>query len=390
MKKLKIILATLLTFIGFGIIVWFLIRGFFYEGFISAKSTINLTKSAQVGDFIGGFVGAIFTLVGILLLYETLSLQRQEFTESRKVFIKQQFDNTFFELLDLYKENLNQLKCYNFFGEELNGKAFFEHQKLQLSNSFNPSNTLSKNRKNAVIDFQKVYVNYEHYLSTYFRTLYRLYSLIDNSGLEEIDKSAYSKILRAQLSYSELFFIRYNAMTEQGLQSRYFINKYNILKHLSNFYLLEFKDWWSKIDDFEKNGLGTIFKEVKSVLIEFLTDEGADAISKDYKSGRYRLTLESENRNYFNINLIKDNNKTGAAVDISNGFERFTIEELENLLKCILKEFIIHSNFNEYNIRRELDFTFNVSNDNNIDNIMVGVTNTSNNPIIISYWDQKN
>ena len=98
MKRIKIILSITLTIIGFLIIVWFLIRGFFYEKFISLNSTINLTNSAQIGDFIGGFVGAIFTLVGILLLYETLSLQRQEFIESRKVFIKQQFDNSFFEL----------------------------------------------------------------------------------------------------------------------------------------------------------------------------------------------------------------------------------------------------------------------------------------------------
>ena len=256
-----------------------------------------------------------------------------------------------------------------------------------MSNSFIPSNTLSKNRKNAVIDFQRVYVNNENYLSTYFRTLYRLYSLIDNSEISEEDKADYSKILRAQLSYSELFFIRYNAMTDQGNQSTYFINKYNILKHLSNFDLLEFKDWWSKIDDFEKNGLGTIFKEVKSVLVIFLSDKSADMISKDYKNGRYQLTLESENRNYFNIKLSKYNATRGQQIDISNGFEKFSIEELENLLKCILKEFIIHSNFNEYNNRRDLDFTFDVTNENNIDYITFGVKNKKNEPIVISYWE---
>jgi hypothetical protein len=387
MKKIKIILATILTIIGFGIIVWFLIRGFYYEGFISTEKTINLTNSAQVGDFIGGFVGAIFTLVGILLLYETLSLQRQEFSESRNVFIKQQFDNSFFELLKLYKENLNQLNCYDLFGEKLTGKDFFEYQQSQMNISYISKNTLSKNRRKAINDFQKVYVNNENYLSTYFRTLYRLYSLIDYSDLTDLDKAEYSKILRAQLSYSELVFIRYNAMTDQGQQSTYFINKYNILKHLSNFDLLEFKDWWSKLDNFEKNGLGTIFKEVKSVLIVFLSDDNIDKISKIYKRGRYELILESENKNYFNINLIKDNNKIGQGFDISNGFEKFTIEELENLLKCILKEFIIHSNFNEYNNRRDLDFTFNVTNENNINSITVGVKNTKEEPIIISYWE---
>lgn len=385
--RYKIILSTVLTVIGIGIIFWFIIRGFFFEKFISTETDINLTNSAQVGDFIGGFVGTIFTLVGILLLYETLSLQRQEFSESRKVFIKQQFDNSFFELLQLYKENVKQLKCYGYLGEELFAKDFFSHQKTLMGVTFVTTNRLSKNRKNAIIDFQKVYVNHENYLSTYFRTLYRLYSLIDNSNIDENDKADYSKILRAQLSYSELFFIRYNAMTDQGRRSTYFINKYNILKHLSNFELLEFKDWWTKLDDFEKNGLGTIFKEVKSILVDFLTDEATDAISRKFKNGRYEFILESNNKNYFTIHFKKDNSKPSHIIDISNGLDKLTIIEIENLIKCILKDFIIVNNFNEYNNRRDLDFYYDVTITNNINDINVGVRNTKNEPLRITYWE---
>lgn len=388
MSKFKIILSTFFTILGISIIIWFVSRGFFYENFINTNYKIDLTNSAQIGDFIGGFVGTIFTLVGVLLLYETLSLQRQEFSESREVFIKQQFDNSFFELLQLYKENVKQLKCFGYLGEELSAKDFFDHQKTLIGNSFVTIKSLSKNRKNAIIDFQKVYVNHESYLSTYFRTLYRLYSLIDNADINESNKASYSKILRAQLSYSELFFIRYNAMTDQGQQSTYFINKYNILKHLSNFELLEFKDWWSKLDDFEKNGLGTIFKQVKSILVTFLTDKETNAISRKFKNGRYELILESENKTYFTVNLLKDNTINSNIVDISNGLDKLTIEEIENLIKCILKDFIIVNNFNEYNERRDLDFYYEVTNQNNIDSIKVGVKNTKKEPLRITYWQR--
>ena len=385
-NRYKIILSTILTFLGIGIIIWFLIRGFFYEKFISTEENINLTNSAQVGDFIGGFVGTVFTLVGILLLYETLSLQRQEFSESRKVFIRQQFDNSFFELLRLYKENVQQLKCYSYIGgEALIGKDFFEHQQKLMGINFVPTNRLSKNRKNSVIDFQKTYVNHENYLSTYFRTLYRLYALIDNSEIEEVDRVNYSKILRAQLSYSELFFIRYNAMTEQGRRSTYYINKYNVLKHLSNFELLEFKDWWSKLDDFEKNGLGTIFKEIKAVLVTFLTDNKNDIISRKFQNGRYEFILESSNKNYFTLNFRKDNSQPSCYIDISNGLNKLTIVEIENLIKCILKDFIIVNNFNEYNNRRDLDFYYDVTNSNNIDDVKVGVRNKKEEPLRITY-----
>ena len=95
-EKKRIYLSVTLAIFGGLTIVWFLFRGFFIEDFINPTGTINLDKSAKFGDFIGGFVGSIFTLVGIVLLYETLYLQRKEFEESRKVFETQQFENKFF------------------------------------------------------------------------------------------------------------------------------------------------------------------------------------------------------------------------------------------------------------------------------------------------------
>ena len=41
--------------------------------------SINLEKSAQFGDYIGGFVGSLFSLSGFIFLYLTFKEQRDTF-----------------------------------------------------------------------------------------------------------------------------------------------------------------------------------------------------------------------------------------------------------------------------------------------------------------------
>ncbi len=48
------------------------------------KGKTLLDKTAQVGDFIGGFVGSLWSLTGVLLFYLALKLQRKEFKAQRK------------------------------------------------------------------------------------------------------------------------------------------------------------------------------------------------------------------------------------------------------------------------------------------------------------------
>ena len=107
--SIRVWLSIIATVIGISIIFWFIIRGIWYENFINIKTPIDLENASKIGDFIGGFVGVIFTLVGVILLFETLVLQRKELTDSRKVFERQQFENKFFSLLNLYQEILSTL-----------------------------------------------------------------------------------------------------------------------------------------------------------------------------------------------------------------------------------------------------------------------------------------
>ena len=66
-----------------------------------------LEKSAQVGDFIGGIVGAIWALTGVLLFYATLRLQSRELAENRKHFQISRLTEIIYKQLDLFNNQLS-------------------------------------------------------------------------------------------------------------------------------------------------------------------------------------------------------------------------------------------------------------------------------------------
>ncbi len=63
--------------VGIVISIYFTISSF-CDGFrIYGKADIDFATTGQFGDFMGGVVGTIFTLVGNVLLFYTLRLQRE-------------------------------------------------------------------------------------------------------------------------------------------------------------------------------------------------------------------------------------------------------------------------------------------------------------------------
>lgn len=388
MRKLYLVLAFIFTLFGIGILIWILWRGFRYEGFIDSSKPLDLSISGLFGDFIGGFVGTIFAFVGLLLLYETLALQRKEFSASKSVFVKQQFDNTFFELIKLYNSIVEGISIVDPTNnnQRIVGKKFFDSEMERMQNSFTTQRALSLSRKNAVNDYQNFYVSHKNITSVYFKTLYRIYCLIEYSELSIKDKRTYAKILRALLSESELFFIRYNAMTEYGRKSGRYLNKYNILKHLSHFELLEFKDWWTLVTPIQRNGLDFVLKEIKEVINSLLKNPGFKMIPRHYKKGRYIIeVLNEEDSSAFSIIIIRDISKTSIQSSVVDGFDLFSDQQLENLLTCFVKELVISSNFNQFNNRRNLEFFEEIETNGTISTIIAGVkNNTGENLMVLS------
>ena len=69
--------------VGLIVFLWFLLS--LNSDFnIFGKGKIQMAETGQVGDFIGGVVGALWALTGVFLLFVALRLQRKEFKAQRE------------------------------------------------------------------------------------------------------------------------------------------------------------------------------------------------------------------------------------------------------------------------------------------------------------------
>ena len=81
----RLIFWSAIVLMSFGIvIICYLLLGLSNSFSIFGNDEILLDKSAQVGDFIGGLVGALWSLSGILLFYLALKMQSKEFLAQRE------------------------------------------------------------------------------------------------------------------------------------------------------------------------------------------------------------------------------------------------------------------------------------------------------------------
>jgi len=338
----RINISRWLVILGLVIILWFLFRGFFYDNFINLKEKISLDNASKIGDFIGGIVGAIFTLVGIVLLYETLSFQRKELKESRQVFEKQQFENTFFGLLNLYKDIVQSIHIEDFIGQTYTGQDFFVKKKDECYDSFQYTNSIFKNRKIAIDTYVNYYTENKEQIAHYFRTLYRIFKTIDTSNFTPKEKMFYAKIVRAQLSESELFFINYNACTQAGKNFRELIVKFNIIKHLPLLEKLEFKEWKEKLTQEKVNSINIVFMG----LIEYFRfNNQKNEYYKTFLKGKYAIKGKNEG-SIISLRVYKNNNVTPSNhLQSGYGLDDFTDNELEKLLKAFFIETFKNGNY---------------------------------------------
>lgn len=337
---------------------WFLIRLLYFEGYWNPKNNINLTGSGQIGDFIGGVSGTLFTLVGVVLLFETLALQRKELSESRIVFEKQQFETTFFNLLNLYQELVKSLHFdfTDLYGEKIySGKDFFAQQRKKIYDDFVPVDSYSKNRKNSKIKYIEFYTSTKEQTAHYFRTIYRIFRFINTSKFSEEEKLHYAKIVRAQLSESELFFLHYNAYTEYGAKFRKLINEFNILKHLPTLEKLEFKNYAGELEQMQRNSVGIVLDDLHGFMKASL--KTSEYNHKSYLTGAVTFKITSENPSTVKLVIIKRDNYTiSPQYQQGFGLNNFDNERTAKFITDYLTDLIMYSNYFEYN-GKDLIFT---------------------------------
>ena len=271
-KTSKILMWTGIVIFLIGIILFF-----WNDTLFQTENQIKSDKVGQFGDFVGGLIGSLWALAGVILFYvalkeqkadietnrevlktqvvalekqiEEFELQRQEleltrqvFTEQRDTLKLQQFESTFFSMLNLHHQIVEGIdidttkggEFYSFTKEKdvtLTGRDcflfFFQEFNEIYANWYNEKNELHRIEK-AYIQF---YTNHQTDLGHYFRNLYNILKFIHKKNLG--DKFFYTNLLRAQLSSSELLMLFYNCLSKFGNKKfKPLIEEYHFLQNM--------------------------------------------------------------------------------------------------------------------------------------------------------------
>jgi len=284
-SKRLLIAGVLLLVIGFVLFIW-------NDWSLSTNEKLKADKVAQFGDFVGGLIGSIWALAGVILFYVALTeqrkdfatnrqvldaqtdalkqqirefeLQREELSETRKVFKiqsetlkKQQFESTFFNLLNLHHgivssiDLLSKEKKYGIIEARRMGlRPGAENEQVEKITTGRDCfvkfckgfrNEYRKLREDipelGELDivkqaYKNYYLNHQSDLGHYFRNLYHIFKFIKNS--DEKNKKRYTSLVRAQLSNDELFLLFYNCISEYGNKKFLpLIEEFHILKNLN-------------------------------------------------------------------------------------------------------------------------------------------------------------
>lgn len=294
MKQNKLLkLAFIFSVLGIILMIYFACDSSFNDW----NWELNPELASQYGSFISGIIGSLFTLVGFLLIYETLRQQRIDFE-------KQQFEARFFELVRYHRENVQLMtykSAYSKEGETTTGRQVIVELKKQCNDIIKDIKVLlpktklqtdkqyteeilkiailifyygvSLRTKNTVLKILNKYIpddkeriikelrkkktkynakivfygGHQSKLGNYFRHLYHTVRFVDSiKFLNDSEKKGYIKILRSQLTNYEQAIIFYNSLCPLGNEWRVkgYILKYEMVKNLPPDFLGEIDYSW--------------------------------------------------------------------------------------------------------------------------------------------------
>jgi hypothetical protein len=226
---------------------------FMLDGIKFWKFKLTIPDYDTLGPFIEGITAPFLSIAAFILLYLTYKSQKQELTDSKEILRqqnatqqKQQFETTFFNLLNLHHTIVNSidLKISTKHTNQWEGKHWYEteikHGRDCFLTFYEGFETAYKRQKREDLSdkeltiVKKAYYNFfgkhQYDLGHYFRNLYHIIKFIKKSDIQE--KQMYVSLVRAQLSSHELLLLFYNCVSDYGLKFKPLISEYHFLKNM--------------------------------------------------------------------------------------------------------------------------------------------------------------
>lgn len=370
--------------------------------------SLDAERFGQFGDFFGGVIGSLITLASFFFLYKAFREQRLaniETRETNKKILEQnellkkqdeqhlywerlsQFDTHFNTLLSLYEDSLNG---YQNEDKQCGRKVL--NQKVAsyiASTTFENSDGYTKRVQAASSKFNGFMIKHRTLINAHMRLFYQLLVLLDTPYLEDSSKVIYLKIVRSQLTDEELILIRYNCLTKRGQKMQMPVFRYNILKHLPLFDLFEFKKYKQCLTQQQANLLSDelIFwkKNICSLFRQNAYDEESVEFEKKFAK-RYTVSIKvTSNKKNYEFSLKKSPRLAGRNYEpMIPVLDKFSDEDLENLLVDFHTEVFRHTHFRMFNRQKKL-IAINHSRLNEGKNTFFSINVSYENPIIVSY-----
>ena len=209
------------------------------------------------------FAGVIYAILlqqrELKLQREELELQRKELEETRaeirgqkETLQKQNFESSFFQLLNLHSEIVNSIVVPrgNIFQKdrdyiEFSGRGCFGYLLGNLRNRLKEA--IDENRPKTEV-FNDTYEDkffsiFQTYIGHYFRHLYNVVKFVhgheffDQKELKE--KKRYTNFIRAQLSSNELGVLFYNCLSNRGAKFKDLVEKYALFEDMPSDVLID-------------------------------------------------------------------------------------------------------------------------------------------------------
>lgn len=205
------------------------------------------------------FTGLAFAgvIISVILQTQELKETRTEFKGQKEALQNQEFDNKFFQMLNLLTnitENLNIESG----GKKYQGKETFELLKNKFQEDIQDNSNYSQDKFS---NFQSVFNDFNNSYDTtfkyYFINLYQILKYINTYIEDEKEAKEYTNMLRAQLTKNQLVLLAYNAIGVQDFTTNDYqqlVEKYSFFEHL-------------RYDDFCENQ--NIIQTVNTVLVRY-------------------------------------------------------------------------------------------------------------------------
>lgn len=192
------------------------------------------------GDYIGGALGAFTGLLSVIFLYFTYSKQLEIYSEQKRQTEQQQFEQTFFHLLDNFINLREHLKNEE---ERSEGLAYLHSVRLLIEkdidrvckekDSFNVLNNVATRNKIEEV-YKTAFISESDQLGHYFRSLYHLLKYIEEHCPKDVKKKMYFDLVQAQMNTDELYLTCLNGISSYGRKKlRPLLNDSSFLENLA-------------------------------------------------------------------------------------------------------------------------------------------------------------